>query len=243
MEMARPINFVVSLLFLMFSSSAATSINNVINLGAKPNRKTDSTRAFLNAWAGACGSLGSTIIYVPQGRYLLNQAHFKGNCKNTNITIRIDGTLVAPSDYNVIGNAGTWLMFDRVMGVSIYGGTLDGQGTDLWACKAAGKSCPTGATNLRFLDSKYILISRLTSLNSQNFHIVIYHCENVNIEGVKVTVAGNSPNTDGIHVQMSSGVRIIGASIKTGDDCISIGPGTTNLWIERISYGPGHGIR
>ncbi|XP_043717906.1 polygalacturonase-like, partial [Telopea speciosissima] len=204
--------------------------------------KTDSTQAFLSAWAGACGSFDSAIIYVPPGRYLLNQARFNGNCKNTNITIRIDGTLVAPTDYRVIGNAGTWLLFDKVIGVSIYGGSLDGQGSDLWACKAAGNTCPTGATNLGFTNLKYIVINGLTSLNSQIFHIVIDGCNNVNIQGVTVAAAGNSPNTDGIHVQMSTGVTIIGASIKTGDDCISIGPGTSTLWIERISCGPGHGI-
>lgn len=75
------------------------------------------------------------------------------------------------------------------------------------------------------------------------FHIVIDRCHNVRVQGVKVTAAANSPNTDGIHVQMSSSVTILSSNIATGDDCISIGPGTTNLWIENIACGPGHGIR
>ena len=63
------------------------------------------------------------------------------------------------------------------------------------------------------------------------------------MQGVKVIASGNSPNTDGIHVQLSSSVTILNSKIQTGDDCISIGPGTTNLWIENVACGPGHGIR
>lgn len=96
---------------------------------------------------------------------------------------------------------------------------------------------------LRVTNSNNIKIISLMSLNSQMFHIVINHCLNVHLEGVKVIASGESPNTDGIHVQQSTNVAIINTSIKTGDDCVSIGPGTKNLWIERVTCGPGHGIR
>ncbi|KAF8388634.1 hypothetical protein HHK36_027311 [Tetracentron sinense] len=96
--------------------------------------------------------------------------------------------------------------------------------------------------SLGFTRSKNIMINGLTSLNSQMFHVVINGCQNVNIRGVKITASGNSPNTDGIHVQLSTGATIMNSGIKTGDDCISVGPGTKNLWIEQIACGPGHGI-
>ncbi|KAE9613663.1 putative polygalacturonase [Lupinus albus] len=86
------------------------------------------------------------------------------------------------------------------------------------------------------------MLNGLTSMNSQMFHIVFNGCQNVKTQGVKVIADGNSPNTDGIHVQMSSHVTILYSNIRTGDDCISIGPGTTNLWIENVACGPGHGI-
>ena len=53
----------------------------------------------------------------------------------------------------------------------------------------------------------------------------------------------NSPNTDGIHLAQSDQITIINSLIKTGDDCISIGPNNQNIWIQDISCGPGHGIR
>ncbi|KAL6343265.1 hypothetical protein AAG906_022181 [Vitis piasezkii] len=220
---------------------AAAVTYNVVNLGAKGDGKTDSTKAFLHAWTAACASASPATIYVPPGRYFLRNAVFSG-CKNHAITFRIDATLVAPADYRVIGNAGNWLAFEDVTGVSILGGILDGQGTGLWACKNSGKSCPSGATTLGFTNSNNILISGLTSLNSQMFHIVINGCQKVKLQGVRVSASGDSPNTDGIHVQLSSGVTILDTKIKTGDDCVSIGPGASNLWIENVACGPGHGI-
>ncbi|KAK9949780.1 hypothetical protein M0R45_005294 [Rubus argutus] len=117
-------------------------------------------------------------------------------------------------------------------------------GSTLWACKLSSKAknCPNGATTLSFTNSKNIRVEGLMSLNSQMFHSVINGCQDVLIQGVKVIAAGNSPNTDGIHVQFSRNVAIFDTSIKTGDDCVSIGPGTKDLWMERKSCGPGHGI-
>ncbi|OAY60130.1 polygalacturonase [Manihot esculenta] len=227
---------------LHFSLSSATTNFNVLSYGAKPTGLTDSTKAFLNAWAAACGSTGPTMIYVPKGRYLLGSMVFGGGCKSPDITIRIDGTLVAPGDYRILGKAANWLSFEGVAGVSIVGGALDAKGSALWACKAKGKNCPSGATSLSFTNSNNIKIKGLLSLNSHMFHIVINGCQNVNVEGIKVIAAGDSPNTDGIHVQLSNNIAIINSNIKTGDDCISIGPGTQNLWIERVKCGPGHGI-
>ncbi|CAI9777080.1 unnamed protein product [Fraxinus pennsylvanica] len=195
------------------------------------------------AWTSACASTQAATIYVPPGRFLLRTATFSGqSCKNQAINMRIDGTLVAPSNYNVIGNSGTWIKFERVTGVSVIGGTLDGRGANLWACKNSGKSCPNGATTLAFYNSKNIIINGLSSINSQKFHIQVYGSQNAKLVGMKISAPGNSPNTGGIHVAESSRVTIMNSKIGTGDDCVSIGPGTSNLWIENVACGPGHGI-
>ncbi|KAF3959825.1 hypothetical protein CMV_015399 [Castanea mollissima] len=236
-------SLVLALLSMFISIVPATSMTyNVVSLGAKADGKTDSTQAFVSAWTKACASVKPAVIYVPAGRFYLRQVVFSGPCKNNAIIMRIVGTLAAPSDYRVLGNTGKWLAFQYVDGVTISGGVLDGQGTGLWACKASGNSCPSGATTLEFSISNNIAVHGLTSLNSQMFHIVVNGCNNVKMQGVRVTAAGNSPNSDGIHVQLSSSISILNSKIGTGDDCISIGPGTTNLWIENVACGPGHGI-
>ncbi|XVF82489.1 hypothetical protein PTKIN_Ptkin16aG0052900 [Pterospermum kingtungense] len=244
MELSGLFHGIFFTFFVMVGTNlaSATTQYNALNFRAKPNGRTDSTKAFLNAWNAACGSADSTIIYVPKGRYLLGSMEFKGQCKSPQITIRIDGTLVAPVDYNVLGKSANWLSCEGVSGVSIFGDALDAKGPSPWACKASNTNCPAGATTLSFTNSNNININGLMSLNSQMFHIVINGCQNVHVQRVKIMASGNSPNTDGIHVQLSSNVEIINCSIKTGDDCISIGPGTKNLWIEGVSCGPDHGI-
>lgn len=124
---------------------AAAVTYNVARMGARGDGRTESTKAFLDAWEAACCSHSPATIYVPPGRYYLRNVIFS-DCKNNNITFRIDGTLVAPSDYRFIGNTEDWIAFRDVTGVSIIGGVLDGQGTGLWACKTSGKGCPSGAT-------------------------------------------------------------------------------------------------
>lgn len=145
--MARLVFFFFIFLAWHFNSSfAQTNYYNVLRYGAKPNGVTDSTNALFDAWLAACGSKGSSMIYVPKGRYLVGSLLFKGPCKSPDITIQIDGTLVAPTGYQHLGQAGNWLSFYGVAGVSIVGGALDAKGRHLWDCKAAGSNCPTGAS-------------------------------------------------------------------------------------------------
>ncbi|XP_043722406.1 polygalacturonase-like [Telopea speciosissima] len=230
------------LLIICFPSSQAAY--NVVSFGAKPDGQTDATQAFLNAWASACNSAKPVTIYVPNGRYLLKPAVFGGPCKSRITILMMSGTtLVAPSDYRVIGNSGNWLLFNKVVDLIIYGGTIDAQGHSYWACKrTAGNSCPGGARSMTFNYGRNIVIKGLTSINSQVSHIVFDGCTNALVQGVKIIAPAKSPNTDGIHVQYSTGITIVGSTIRTGDDCISIGPGSTNLWIDRLKCGPGHGV-
>ncbi|CAL5348132.1 unnamed protein product [Camellia sinensis] len=118
---------------------------NVLNFGAKPDGKSDSTQAFHKAWGSACNSTQTATIYVPRGRFLLKNVVFRGLCKSR-IEFWIDGTLVAPSDYRVIGDSsGYWILFVEVNCVSVIGGTLDAKGGAFWACLTSGKNCLVGA--------------------------------------------------------------------------------------------------
>ncbi|PRQ48994.1 putative polygalacturonase [Rosa chinensis] len=150
----------------------------------------------------------------------------------------IDGTLVASPDYRVLGQANNWLGFEGVSGVTIIGGTLDAKGSALWACKLSTKAsnCPDGATGLSFTNSKNIRVEGLMSLNSHMYHIVINGCQDVLIQGVKVIAAGNSPNSDGIHVQFS---KFIGSLAKDLEE-----EGVQNVTVKNAIFkGTQNGVR
>ncbi|XP_027331364.1 polygalacturonase-like [Abrus precatorius] len=242
--MAAKTLIVLLTLYMLNPTSAKSTTFNVVDFGATPDGVTDSTEAFLSAWSKACGSPKPAGIHVPKGEFLLGRAvAFSGQCANNAISITLRGTLLAPSDYRFVEDADHWLTFDQVSGVSIHGGTLDARASSLWNCKTSTNSkCPVGAPSLRFRSSDHVVVTGLTSLNSQLFHILVDECHNVKLHGVKLMADGNSPNTDGIHVQFSTDVTILKPRIRTGDDCISIGPGSKNLWIEDVACGPGHGI-
>ena len=138
---------VLTLLSMLISLVlAAPTIYNVVSFGAKPGGQIDSAQAFLSAWTKASASMQPATIYVPAGKFALGQVIFIGPCSNK-VNVMLIGTLVAPSDYTVLGNKAYWVVFQHVDGLTVSGnGILDGQGTSLWAWKASGKSCPLGAT-------------------------------------------------------------------------------------------------
>ncbi|KAK8999081.1 hypothetical protein V6N11_070259 [Hibiscus sabdariffa] len=165
---------VIVFLILGINSTSAMTKFNVLNFGANPNGRTDSTDGFLKAWNAACGSADSSFIYVPKGRYLVGSLEFKGKCRSPEIIIRIDGSIVAPLDYGVLGKSANWFSFEGVTGVSITGaGAFDAKGPSLWACKAShSNSCPTGATVCFFFHFFYTSPLHFVNLIA-NVHFVI----------------------------------------------------------------------
>lgn len=85
-------------------------------------------------------------------------------------------------------------------------------------------------------------ITGVTSLDSKLFHVTVAGSQDVRISHVTIRAPRDSPNTDGVHIQGSTNVRVTDSAIGTGDDCVSVGPGTSDVLVAGVTCGPGHGI-
>ncbi|XP_037491752.1 LOW QUALITY PROTEIN: exopolygalacturonase [Jatropha curcas] len=232
----------MSLLLLFLSTVEAQAVFDITKYGAQADEKTDCCEAVMSAWKEACAA-GSSKVLIPKGTFLMGIVKLEGPCKGA-MEIELQGTLKAPADPKAIKGEGwiTHRIIDHVDQLTICGGgTFDGQGEAAWKandCKNGGEAPPMSLMLNCITNS---VVKDVTSLNSKNFHVNVIGCEKLTFERFKIDAPGTSINTDGIHVGRSKEVTIIDTNIGTGDDCISIGDGTTDLKIEKVTCGPGHG--
>ncbi|ONI11864.1 hypothetical protein PRUPE_4G130600 [Prunus persica] len=234
---------------------------NVLDYGATGDGKTDDSKAFLKAWGELCGAAdepnGMPTLVIPEMKaFLLQPIKFRGPCNSDGVHVQIMGKLVAPKmldGWTECESDSDWLQFKDVGNLVVDGsGEIDGQGSSWWTtpnqydrlsrklmmnkqnCKAPDALHFHGCDNLK--------LSGLTHLNSARAHIAISGCNNVYVSHLTITAPEDSPNTDGIDISNSRNVFIQHSAIGTGDDCIAINGGCSDLNIANIACGPGHGI-
>ncbi|KAJ0102401.1 hypothetical protein Patl1_04043 [Pistacia atlantica] len=222
---------------------AQNLIFNVVKYGARPDGISDNTKAFNIAWNKACSSEGGNVVLVPNGLFLVGPLFLNGPCKGP-ITFHIQGILRAPADASS-RDQDHWISFQYVDGLSIYGGgSLDGQGSSAWSYNTCLKDphCKPLPATMRFDFVTNSTINHITSINSKGSHIILFGCNSFTIHNIKISAPGDSPNTDGINIGNSKNILIFDSEIATGDDCISMSPGSKTINITNIKCGPGHGI-
>nr|XP_023922553.1 polygalacturonase At1g48100-like [Quercus suber] len=97
-------------------------------------------------------------------------------------------------------------------------------------------------TALRFYGSFNVTVTGITIQSSPQCHLKFDYCTGVLVHDISVSSPGDSPNTDGIHLQGSKDVLIYSCNLACGDDCVSIQTGCSNVYIHNVNCGPGHGI-
>ncbi|PAN20976.1 hypothetical protein PAHAL_3G427100 [Panicum hallii] len=230
-----------------YATENATTFD-VGSFGAAGDGKTDDTAAFQEAWTQACSSAQPAVVLVPAGQsYILKETNLTGPCKSR-VTFQLEGTLVAPEDKSGWGNPGhpRWIKFTGVDGLTVAGeGAMDGRGKSSWrnSCRTNHTMpCTFAPAALTFASCSNVEVEGITLLNAPQIHLLLERCRDVTLSRLTISSPSDSPENDGIHVGHSDGVRILGAKIKAGDDCLSVATGTTNLYATRIECGPGHGI-
>ncbi|GAV83387.1 LOW QUALITY PROTEIN: Glyco_hydro_28 domain-containing protein, partial [Cephalotus follicularis] len=202
-------------------------------------------------WNQACNWEGTARVVVPQGTYLVSYAVFQGPCRGPT-TFQLNGVIKATSGLSSV-NGVSWITFQYLKDFTLVGpGTFDGQGETAWLLNdcSQNSNCKLPVANLYILQitfgSLYNSISstvrHIHSMDSKNFHINILSCFNLKLKYLKISAPKDSPNTDGIHIGSSDGIVIRESALGTGDDCVSLGPGSKNIYVSKAFCGPGHGI-
>nr|XP_043618385.1 polygalacturonase At1g48100 [Erigeron canadensis] len=215
-----------------------STIFNVLSFGAKGDGTTDDTKAFEAAWLAACKLEASTMV-VPKGLiFLVKSVSFSGSDCESNIVFQLDGKIIAPKKSGGWESGLLqWLEFTKLNGITIRGtGVVDGQGSGWWT------ESGTKPTAIRFYGSSDVTVTGITIQNSQQTHLKFDNCQSVQVFGITVSSPGDSPNTDGIHLQNSQDVSIHSSKLACGDDCVSIQTGCSGVSIQNVDCGPGHGI-
>ncbi|XP_062209054.1 polygalacturonase-like [Phragmites australis] len=190
------------------------SSQNVFTLdgyGARGDGKHDDTQALAKAWKAACASPRAAVVLVPRGkRYLLKVVGLSGPCKSS-VVATVQGTLVASP------NRSDWSDKDRRLTVN-GGGAIDGNGERWWphSCKInKALPCEEAPTALSFHSSN-LTVENMKIVNSQQIHMSVEDCTDVQLLRLSITAPGTNPNTDGIHITDNKDVQVTNCMIKAG---------------------------
>ena len=238
-------NVTVAQLLPMSSYHGGLATYNAKNFGAEGNGTNDDTKALMAAWKAACGAYGTVTLLIPPGTYYIGPTQFHGPCRASAITFLLQGTLKAATDLRRFGN--DWIEFGWVKDLTVAGqnnAIINGQGAASWPFNKCPiqKDCKVLPTSVLFVNNQNTVVRDIKSVNSKFFHIALLQSKNMKLINIQINAPVNSPNTDGIHIERSTGVVISDTHISTGDDCISIGQGSDNIDIARVHCGPGHGM-
>nr|XP_009598055.1 probable polygalacturonase At3g15720 [Nicotiana tomentosiformis] len=233
--------------FLVFVTSfilhqGLAAIFDVTTYGAIGDGVTDDSQAFQQAWLDVCYDCENPT-------FLLSPILFQGPCNSTTINIQVLGNITAPQNLRewVGCENDSWLYFTGISGLIINGtGQINGQGAAWWNISGPAQKVNGTChkpTTMHFNFCNDLELSGLNLVNSSRNHISITFSTGVNISNITITAPEDSPNTDGIDLSMSTTqVQILNSTFQTGDDCISINTGCSDINITGISCGPGHGI-
>ncbi|VVB14503.1 unnamed protein product [Arabis nemorensis] len=217
--------------------------HNVLDFGAKGDGTSDDTKAFEDAWKEACKVAASTLLVPSGSTFLVGPISFLGKECKENIVFQLEGKIIAPTSSSTWGSGLLqWIEFKSLKGITIKGkGVIDGRGS-VWWNDMGTKMPQTKPTALRFYGSNGVTVNGITIQNSPQTHLKFDNCISIQVFDFTTSSPGDSPNTDGIHLQNSQDAMIYRSTLACGDDCISIQTGCLDIYIHDVDCGPGHGI-
>ena len=230
-----------------FRTEKETCTLNVRRFGAKGDGQTEDT-PFLQAAILSCPDGGRVLL--PAGNYVSGPLFLKSN-----ITVEIAGgaTLSLLTDRNRFpvlpgvtfsadGKEDTLLSFfegnplecfaSAINGIGVENVKLIGEGVidgraqegDWWENPKEKRGAYRG-NMLYTKDCRGITVQGLTFRNSPCWNLHPTFSRDLDFLNIQVIAPWDSPNTDGFDPESCDGVRLLGARLSVGDDCIAIKAG------------------
>ncbi|XP_024984283.1 probable polygalacturonase At3g15720 [Cynara cardunculus var. scolymus] len=240
-----------NIITLLDTSTCWGAAYDIMQYGAKGDGITDDTKAFEQAWQMLCNDVepGSSLTIPSVNTFLVGPISFQGPCKSPDIHFEILGTIIAPEDPNSWNGCetGAWIFFANVTGLTVDGGgMINGRGAAWWIKSPTYMKeelkCSIPPTALHFENCNSLQLRHLSHRDSPRNHIGLSRSSYSTISDLDIAAPANSPNTDGIDISTSTQIQIKNLVIKTGDDCIALNNGATQINITDVNCGPGHGI-
>ncbi|KAL8253898.1 hypothetical protein R6Q59_032119 [Mikania micrantha] len=236
---------------------------SILEFGAVGDGKTLNTVAFQNAifYLKSFTDKGGAQLYVPSGKWLTG---------SINLTSHL--TLFLEKEAVILGSQDLdhWKVVDPLpsygRGIDLPGpryrslitgenlndvvitgdnGTIDGQGSIWWDNYGSSTLNYSRPHIVEFINSKDVVISNITFLNSPAWTIHPVYCSKVLVQNITALSPAESPYTSGIVPDSSDGICIENSNISTGHDAISLKSGwdeygityakpTTNVHIKGV---------
>ncbi|KAL9238386.1 hypothetical protein vseg_012816 [Gypsophila vaccaria] len=198
------------------------------------------------AWRAACEyTKGPSKVLIPNGTFVVAQTHFSGPCKS-HVIIELCGSIIPDPDVSQFPNA-LLLNVQEVDGVTLTGpGFID----------ASNRGAPRSKDSRRDIDF-FELMPLITFYNATNavvdgincrnpaaFHVLVVLSRNITINNVRFDADYLAPQSDtsGVYISASTQVTVSNSFIRTGDNCIIVAPGSTQVHVNNVTCSAGQGI-
>jgi polygalacturonase len=212
----------------------------------------------IQATIDKCAADGGGTVVVPKGVFLSGAIFLK---QGVNLRIEKEGVLKAVVDRSAFPDVDTrWEGEERkwvcafinafnMTGFNLTGeGMIDGSG-DAWL-----KSRQQGARPrlIAIQNCKNVKVSGLSTKNNACWGLFVLYSQDVLIENLTIRAEHNIPMSDGMDIDSSRNVRIVGCDIDVNDDCIAIKSGkdedgrrvnrpAEDIIVEKCRFRYGHG--
>ncbi|KKY37096.1 putative glycoside hydrolase family 28 protein [Diaporthe ampelina] len=194
---------------------------NVLDYGAKADKKTDLGAALTKAWS-ACASGG--IVVIPKGDYAMST--WATLNKGTGVGVQLDGTI-----YRTGTAGGNMIAIQNSKDIEFFSsngsGVMQGYGYEIH--KSGSLS---GARLLRVIKTSDFSVHDLKFVDAPAFHISLDTSTNGELYNLAIR-GGDHGGLDGIDV-WGTNIHIHDVMVTNKDECVTVKSPAQNILIEQI---------